>query len=83
MTENLQNRICGTCACAYVLEPPRIISANINAPPSTAQPVTICRLNPPDLIMTEGGPKIAQRQTLPYISCWSWKPAGTLPGDWG
>jgi hypothetical protein len=84
VSEDLKNRTCLTCACAYVIEPPRVSTAQqLQANPhlASAKPVRLCRLNPPTFLMTEQGPKLMQQPVADYMSCWHWKPPGTLPGD--
>lgn len=84
MTEDLKGRTCVTCACAYLAEPPKVPTAQqlLNNPGlATAKPQRLCRLNPPMFIATQEGPKLMQQITADYMSCWHWKPPGTLPGD--
>jgi hypothetical protein len=95
MIENLQGRTCRNCACMYLIEPPRVPTAEqLVADPNFAnrKPVMICRLNPPAMLRFQmpsqvpGGPativdKLMQPQTDGYFSCWQWKAPGTLPGD--
>jgi hypothetical protein len=84
MSEDLKGRTCVTCACSWLIEPPKIPTAQqlmANPGLATAKPVRICRLNPPALMMTAEGPKLSQAPTADYMSCWHWKPPGTLPGD--
>jgi len=92
-SEDLKNRTCVTCACAYVVEPPKVpTAAQLKADPEmlTRKPMRICRLNPPTIVhVTVAGPdgaprtqpKLMQAPTDDYFSCWHWKPPGTLPGD--
>lgn len=84
MTEDLKNRTCETCACMWKAEPPRVpTAAQLAENPDllTAKTVMVCRLNPPMLVHTAAGPKVMQQPTQGYMSCWHWKPQGTLPGD--
>lgn len=82
MSEDLKNRTCATCACTFRIEPPRVMTVGRSPPPAGgASMVLICRLRPPATLLTDKGPMIAQQQTQPYMSCWDWKPPGTLPGD--
>jgi hypothetical protein len=90
--ERVNGRTCVTCACAFVIEPPRVPTAEqLQADPNIVnrKPVRVCRLNPPTVIFTEvmtpQGPRtvqrLAQAPTDDYFSCWHWKEPGTLPGD--
>lgn len=84
MSEDLKNRTCASCACAYLIEPPKVPTADqLRQNPGllTAKKQWICRLNPPALVMTAEGPKLMQQLTADYMSCWHWKSPGTLPGD--
>jgi hypothetical protein len=84
MTEHLGGRTCSNCACVYVAEPPRVPTAEqLRADPHVGNrpAVLVCRLNPPTTVMTPNGPTVIQQPTMPYISCWQWRPPGTLPGD--
>jgi hypothetical protein len=81
--EDLKGRTCATCACAYMVDTPRI-QTNLDvrvASPVPPPTLVLCRLNPPELLMTPDGPRLQQRQTFGYMSCWSWREQGTLPGD--
>ena len=67
----------------FVIEPARVMAdVNQKVVPG-AQPVYICRLAPPLFMPNKSGTgcEVVQQQTMPYISCWSWKEGGTLPGD--
>lgn len=80
----MNDRTCKTCACAWVAEPPKVPTAQQlqeNPDLLTGKPTRICRLNPPAFLMTQGGAKLMQQVTADYMSCWHWKPPGTLPGD--
>lgn len=92
MAEDLKGRTCQSCACVYIIEPPRVPTAQQlrdNPGILSAKPVLVCRLNPPTTVHVRietsewpvTVPKIMQQPTEGYISCWHWKPAGTLPGD--
>jgi hypothetical protein len=84
MTEDLKNRTCATCACAWVAQPPTVPTAQQlqeNPDLLTAKPTRICRLNPPTFVMTQRGSTLMQQVVADYMSCWHWKPPGTLPGD--
>jgi hypothetical protein len=89
---NVKGRTCANCACAYVIEPPRVPTAEqLRVDPDFAnrKPQRICRLNPPVVIhmqvQTSEGlqtvPKLMQAPTDDYFSCWHWRAEGTLPGD--
>jgi hypothetical protein len=90
-SENLQNRTCATCSCAYLVKPPAVPTAEqlrVNPGLVTAKPQLLCRLNPPIMMLAPptapGQPpqmKLMQAPTEPYMSCWHWKEPGTLPGD--
>jgi len=91
--EDLKGRTCATCACVYVIEPPKVPTAQQLAADPNVMNITrqyICRLNPPTLVLVKGiSPegtqvqmqKLMQQPTEPYISCWNWRKPGTLPGD--
>jgi hypothetical protein len=93
--ENLRDRTCATCACVFIVQPPRVpTAAQLAADPElpNRKSVLICRLNPPSMVRFQlpphvaGGPpvmvdKLMQPQTDVYFSCWQWRGAGTLPGD--
>lgn len=84
MPEDLKGRTCATCACAWLMEPPKVPTAQqlLNNPGlAIAKPQRLCRLNPPMFIATQEGAKLMQQVTADYMSCWHWKPPGTLPGD--
>lgn len=84
MSEDLKGRTCVNCACSWLMEPPKVPTAGQlrdNPALLTAKPVRICRLNPPQLMITERGAQLAQQVTADYMSCWHWKRPGTLPGD--
>lgn len=82
--EDLRGRTCASCACSYLVEPPKVPTAQQlqdNPALLEAKPVLICRLNPPHTVMTDKGPSVIQQPTMPYMSCWYWLEPGTLPGD--
>jgi hypothetical protein len=93
MPEDLKSRTCVTCACAYLVEPPRVPTAEqLAADPQilNRKPLRICRLNPPMTVYvsvpnpqggTQNVPKLMQQPTDDYFSCWHWREAGMLPGD--
>lgn len=93
MPEDLKNRTCVTCACAYLVEPPRVPTAEqLAADPDiqNRKPLRICRLNPPAMVHIpvpqamgppKMVPKLMQQPVDDYFSCWHWKAEGTLPGD--
>lgn len=82
--EDLKGRTCRTCACSYLVEPPKVPTAQqLAADPKIAErpAVLICRLNPPVLLSTPMGLKPMQGPTEYHVSCWSWRKPGSLPGD--
>lgn len=90
--ERVKGRTCANCACAYVIEPPKVPTAEeLRADPEllTRKPQRVCRLNPPVIVhvqvQTAQGvtaiPKLMQAPTDDYFSCWHWRVMGTLPGD--
>lgn len=82
--EDLKGRTCATCACAYLVEPPKVPTAEQlrdNPNLATAKPVWVCRLNPPTTVITPNGPSVIQQPVQAYMSCWQWREPGTLPGD--
>ena len=85
MPEDLKGRTCETCACVYVAETPRVVTPEqLKRNPELAggSKILICRLNPPTFFPDgKGGMRLGQQPTAPYMSCWWWKQAGTLPGD--
>ena len=64
----------------YTIEPPLIQVGHDRRPPLPQPTLHICRLNPPQLLVTPEGPRLQQQQVFPYMSCWQWREAGTLPG---
>jgi hypothetical protein len=80
-----ENRTCLNCAVSYLIEPPRVPTAEqLKADPQIAnrKPVRVCRLNPPVVLFRpDGSQALSQAPTDDYFTCWHWRAAGTLPGD--
>ncbi|MGH7743754.1 MAG: hypothetical protein ACREQ5_02905 [Candidatus Dormibacteria bacterium] len=76
---DIGSRTCANCACSFIAKHPTLVNKT----------QMLCRLNPPILmseqVRTDKG--MMQSYALTYgptqaeLTCWKWKPEGTLPGE--